>query len=67
MLGYVIGALAFLKALELMPASTVAIGLALTPVLTQATASLYASEKLTPKLLLGGGLVSLGIGVAKIL
>ncbi len=64
LLGYVIGAAAFLETLKLMPASAVAVGIAATPVLTQASSSRLAGEKLGSRLLLGGLLVAAGFAIA---
>jgi DME family drug/metabolite transporter len=66
LLGYVVGAVAFLKALEAMPASIVALGLAATPVLTQLLSGRVASEHVTPKLVAGGALVAAGIALAQL-
>jgi len=66
LLGYVVGAVAFLKALQLMPASVVSLGLAATPVLTQLLSGRVAGERVTARLLLGGGLVAVGIAVAQL-
>jgi len=66
LLGYVVGAVAFLKALELMPASVVALGLAATPVLTQLFSGRVAGEEVNARLLAGGALVAAGIAVAQL-
>lgn len=66
LLGYVVGAVAFLKALQVMPASVVALGLAATPVLTQLLSGRMAEERVTPRLLAGGALVAAGIAVAQL-
>jgi len=61
LLGYVTGAIAFLKALEILDASLVAIGLAVTPVATQALSYKMADEKLTPRLLTGTVLIAIAV------
>lgn len=64
LLGYVVGALAFLEALTLMPASLVALGIAMTPVASQALAAPLASERVERRLLLGGALVAAALAIA---
>ena len=63
-LGYFLGAVAFLEALRLMPASVVAVGLAATPVLTQLASGRVAGEEVNQRLLAGGLLVAAGIAAA---
>lgn len=66
LLGYVVGALAFLVALSLMPASIVAIGLALSPITTQLVVAPVAKEHIEPRLLLGGALITIALILASI-
>ncbi len=63
MTGYVVGALAFIASLAFLAPSIVSIGLALTPMATQAAATLLAGEKLEPRVVLGAGLVSASIAI----
>ncbi len=58
LLGYVVGALAFLLALRLMEPSSVSLGLALTPLLSQLLAIKFAREKYSKKLVLGGLMIT---------
>ena len=66
LLGYVVGALAFLVALSLMPASIVSIGLALSPIATQLVVAPIAKERVEPRLLLGGALITMALIFASI-
>jgi DME family drug/metabolite transporter len=61
--GYVVGALAYIAALDLLPVSVVSVGLSANPVLVQFTASLVAGEKLELRLVAGSALVALGIAL----
>ncbi len=63
MLGYVVGSIAFLYALALMPASVVGVGLAGSPVLSQLLSPRLAGERLTPRLLAGGLLVAAAVAL----
>lgn len=66
LLGYVVGALAFLVALSLMPASIVAIGLALSPITTQLIVAPIAKERIEQRLLVGGALITAALILANI-
>ncbi len=65
--GYVIGALAYIAALNLLPVSLVSIGLSLNPVIIQAMAAVIASERVNRRMVTGASLVSAGIALAYII
>ncbi len=62
--GYVLGALAYIAALSLLPASIVSVGLSANPILVQLVAWTIAGEKLRGRVIVGSILLSIGIAIA---